>query len=257
MTVSLSAQHVVKHYAGVVALADANLEVHSGETVALIGANGSGKSTLSKIINGVVVFDQGQLLLDDQPLHLASPLAAKKLGISTVFQELSLIPQMTVAENIWLAREPLGPGGLVDTREIRRRTEELVALFAGTIKTALHPEAEVASLPPDDPERIEEEKDRREAEAQQRVGDAPPVHDRFFRRASMRSTARQCAGAVHVFVKVVTAPSASSGWRCGRTESTERLMPATAAGGAAAMERATAPTRLSNSSAATIRARSN
>jgi ribose transport system ATP-binding protein len=155
VTVSLSAQHVVKHYAGVVALADANLEVHSGETVALIGANGSGKSTLSKIINGVVVFDQGQLLLDDQPLHLASPLAAKKLGISTVFQELSLIPQMTVAENIWLAREPLGPGGRVDTREIRRRTEELVALFAGTIKTALHPEAEVASLPPDEKQIVE------------------------------------------------------------------------------------------------------
>ncbi len=109
MTVSLSARNIVKRYGAVVALSDANLEVHSGEVVALIGANGSGKSTLSKIINGVVALDGGQLLLDGQPIHLPSPQAAKNLGISTVFQELSLVPQLTVAENIWLTREPLAP----------------------------------------------------------------------------------------------------------------------------------------------------
>jgi ribose transport system ATP-binding protein len=155
MTVSLSARAIVKRYGGVVALSNANLDVQSGETVALIGANGSGKSTLSKIINGVVVLDGGQLLLDGNPIHLSSPQAAKNLGISTVFQELSLIPQMTVAENIWLGREPLRRSGLVDTQEIRRRTLELLGLFEGTFKSALHPDSAVASLPPDEKQIIE------------------------------------------------------------------------------------------------------
>jgi ribose transport system ATP-binding protein len=155
MTVSLSARNIVKRYGGVVALSEANLDVHSGEVVALIGANGSGKSTLSKIINGVVVLDGGQLLLDDKPVHFSSPQAAKKLGISTVFQELSLIPQMTVAENIWLTREPLRKVGLVDQKSVRAQTEELLSLFEGTYKTGLHPDATVDSLPPDEKQIIE------------------------------------------------------------------------------------------------------
>ena len=81
MALSLSVRSVVKRYAGVVALSDANLDVNAGEVVALIGANGSGKSTLSKIINGVVVLDRGQLLLDGQQVIFSSPQAAKKLGI--------------------------------------------------------------------------------------------------------------------------------------------------------------------------------
>ena len=96
MNVSLSAQNIVKHYGGVVALSDGNLEVASGEVLALVGANGSGKSTLSKVINGVVVLDGGQLLLDGKTnaVFLLRK-HAKELGIATVFQELSLIPQMT------------------------------------------------------------------------------------------------------------------------------------------------------------------
>src|SRR5512142_2827127 len=143
MTLSLSAQHVVKRYGGVVALADGNLEVNSGEVVALIGANGSGKSTMSKVINGVVVLDGGQLLLDGSPIHFDSPQAAKALGISTVFQELSLIPQMTVADNIWLTREPLGTGRTVNRKAVNARTEELLSLFRGTFKTNLRPDIPV------------------------------------------------------------------------------------------------------------------
>lgn len=154
MSVSLSARNVVKRYGGVVALSDANLDVHSGEVIALVGANGSGKSTLSKIINGVVVLDGGQLLLDDKPVQFSSPQAAKNSGISTVFQELSLIPQMSVAENIWLTREPLR-GGLVNHREVRTRTEELLALFEGTYKTDLNPDITVDTLPPDEKQIIE------------------------------------------------------------------------------------------------------
>jgi len=73
---SLSARNIVKHYGGVVALADGNLDVRSREVVALIGANGSGKSTLSKVINGVVVLDGGQLLLGDKSVEFSSPQAA-------------------------------------------------------------------------------------------------------------------------------------------------------------------------------------
>src|SRR5512139_3789730 len=136
MTISLSARNVVKRYGGVVALSDASLDIQSGEVLALIGANGSGKSTLSKIINGVVVLDGGQLLLDGQPIQFTSPQAAKNLGISTVFQELSLVPQMTVAENIWLTREPLKRAGFVAQQAAYRRTEALLALFAGMFKSA-------------------------------------------------------------------------------------------------------------------------
>lgn len=155
MSLSLSAQNVVKRYGGVLALSDGNLDVHAGEVVALIGANGSGKSTMSKVINGVVVLDGGRLLLDDKPVHFSSPQAAKKMGIATVFQELSLIPKMTVAENIWLTREPLNAFGQVDRKTVKQKTEHLLSLFEGTYKTELHPDDPVASLPPDEKQIIE------------------------------------------------------------------------------------------------------
>lgn len=155
MTVVLSARNVVKRYGGVVALADASLDAHAGQVLALIGANGSGKSTLSKIINGVVVLDGGQLRLDDQVVQLASPHAARSMAISTVFQELSLVPQMTVAENIWLTREPLRRGGLIDKPALRRKTEDLLALFAGTFSSRLEPDTPVGPLPPDEKQIIE------------------------------------------------------------------------------------------------------
>ena len=155
MASSLSARNIVKHYGGVVALSDGNLDVNAHEVVALVGANGSGKSTMSKVINGVVVLDGGQLLLDGQPIQFSSPQAAKNAGIATVFQELSLIPQMTVAENIWLTREPLNRVGVVDRKAVQARTEELLALFEGTYKTDLHPDAPIAALPPDEKQIIE------------------------------------------------------------------------------------------------------
>jgi len=155
MAQSLSAYNITKRYGGVLALADGNLDVREGEVVALIGANGSGKSTMSKVINGVVVLDGGQLLLDGRPVHFSSPQAAKKLGIATVFQELSLIPQMTVAENIWLTREPMQPLGLVNRKAVQTRTDELLALFEGTFKTDLHPDTLVSSLPADEKQIIE------------------------------------------------------------------------------------------------------
>jgi ribose transport system ATP-binding protein len=155
MNQTISARNIVKHYGGVVALADGHLDVKSGEVVALIGANGSGKSTMSKVINGVVVLDGGQLLLDEKPVRFSSPQAAKDMGISTVFQELSLIPQMTVADNIWLTREPKRGFGVINRKEVLARTDELLALFKGTYKTELTPDTLVSNLPPDERQIIE------------------------------------------------------------------------------------------------------
>ncbi len=151
----LAVRNVAKRYGAVQALTDAHLEIDAGETLALIGANGSGKSTLSKVINGVVAPDGGQLLLDGRSVRFESPHAAKDAGISTVFQELSLIPQMTVAENIWLTREPLRRGILIDHRIERQRTEALLSLFAGTFRADLTPDTPVAALLPDERQIVE------------------------------------------------------------------------------------------------------
>jgi ribose transport system ATP-binding protein len=155
MAKSLSARNIVKRYGGVVALSDGNLDVNTGEVVAMVGANGSGKSTMSKVINGVVVLDGGQLLLDNKPTLISSPQAARNMGIATVFQELSLIPQMTVAENIWLTREPMTAYGTVNQKLVNQKTEELLSLFKGTYKTDLKPDVPVAALPPDEKQIIE------------------------------------------------------------------------------------------------------
>lgn len=155
MAVSLSARHIVKQYGGVVALSDGNLDVESGEVVALMGANGSGKSTLSKVITGVVAPNGGQLLVDGRPAQFANPTAAKKRGIAAVYQELSLIPDLSVAENIWLTNEPLRMNFSLRRGEIRARTRALLDLFAGTVGHTLEPDAPVRALAPGERQIVE------------------------------------------------------------------------------------------------------
>lgn len=154
MDVSLSARHVVKRYGGVVALADGNLSVESGQVVALLGANGSGKSTLSKIITGVVSPDDGKLSVDGKPVRFNTPQAARRLGISAVYQELSLIQDLTVSENIWLMHEPLFAYSIVKRRQMNKKTAEFLDLFAGTFQR-LKPDEIVKDLPPDERQIVE------------------------------------------------------------------------------------------------------
>jgi ribose transport system ATP-binding protein len=152
--VSLSAQHLVKRYGGVVALADGGLDVESGEVVALMGANGSGKSTLGKIITGAVVPDGGRLLLDGEEVRFSSPQAARRAGISAVYQELSLVPDMTVAENIWLANEPVALGR-VRKKERKERTTRLLSLFEDALGPFVGPDSLVSDLSPSDRQIVE------------------------------------------------------------------------------------------------------
>jgi ribose transport system ATP-binding protein len=155
MTLQLSVRNIVKRYGGVVALRDGNLDIQSGEVVSLIGANGSGKSTLSKIITGVVAPNGGQLLLNGQSVHFPDPQAARARGITAVYQELSLVPDMTVAENIWLAHEPLRLNFRLNRQAMRKNTEELIALFGGTVSERLQPDTLVMALPPDERQIVE------------------------------------------------------------------------------------------------------
>jgi len=152
--ISLQVEQTVKTYGGVVALADGNLSVRSGQVTALLGANGSGKSTLSKILTGVIAPNSGRILIDGKPASFNAPDQARRAGISAVYQELSLIPDLTVAENIWLGHEPLR-AGFVHRAEMRARTRKLLALFGGLVKPNLQPDAAIDSLTPDERQIVE------------------------------------------------------------------------------------------------------
>jgi ribose transport system ATP-binding protein len=143
-----------KSYGAVRALSDGNLEIRSGEVVALLGANGSGKSTLGKIITGITRPDAGVLLLDGRPVTFRSPQEARRKGVTAVYQELSLVPDLSVAENIWLGHEPLRLGGL-DRRVMRQRTEGLLQLFSGVLSVPVTPDLPVRDLPPSERQIVE------------------------------------------------------------------------------------------------------
>lgn len=149
----LSAKNMTKNYGAVQALVEGNLEVASGEVVALLGANGSGKSTLSKIITGVVSPSQGELKVQGASVSFASPYAAKKQGITAVYQELSLVPDMTVAENIFLGHEPSGLG--IRRREMNKRAGDLLELFRGTLSPNVTSATPVSELSPSERQIVE------------------------------------------------------------------------------------------------------
>ena len=100
-------QHVTKSFGAVHALSDGTIELYSGEAHALVGENGAGKSTLVKILAGVHKPDSGRLTLDGKELSLHGPAAAGAAGIAVIYQEPTLFPDLSVAENIFIGRQPL------------------------------------------------------------------------------------------------------------------------------------------------------
>jgi ribose transport system ATP-binding protein len=133
---------VHKAFNGVTVLSDVDFAVTQGEVHALAGGNGAGKSTLMKILQGVYPMDEGTILIDGEPVQLASIHDARAAGIGMVFQEFSLVPSLTVAQNIFLAAEPLGRGGLISDREAVRRSR---AVFAD-MEVEVDPKAVVGEL---------------------------------------------------------------------------------------------------------------
>ncbi|WEX90407.1 sugar ABC transporter ATP-binding protein [Sinorhizobium garamanticum] len=138
----LSAEGIRKEFPGVVALDDVEFKLKRGTVHALMGENGAGKSTLMKILAGIYHPDRGEVKLRGVDIQLKSPLDALENGIAMIHQELNLMPFMTVAENIWIRREPKNRFGFVDHGEMRRMTAKLFE----RLKINLDPEIEVRHL---------------------------------------------------------------------------------------------------------------
>jgi monosaccharide-transporting ATPase len=130
VTPVLELSGIHKQFSGVPVLRDVKLRLYPGEIHALMGQNGAGKSTLIKVLTGVLEADSGQMLLAGQPVRPRSPLAAQKLGISTVYQEVNLCPNLSVAENIFAGRYPrrgLAQGYRIDWPAASRGAREVLA----------------------------------------------------------------------------------------------------------------------------------
>lgn len=138
----LEVRGLTRRYPGVTALTDVTFSAGGGEIVAIVGANGAGKSTLMNILSGAERPSAGEFLLNGAKAAPSGPAEAQALGISTVFQEFSLVPQLSVARNIWLGREPRGAFGLVDTHALITRTTDLFARY----NLVLDPLAEAGDL---------------------------------------------------------------------------------------------------------------
>ena len=110
VTPILEARGLVKRYGHVTALAGSDFDLRPGEVLAVVGDNGAGKSSLIKCLSGAVVPDEGEILLDGQPVSIKSPLDARALGIETVYQTLAVSPSLDIADNLFLGREPRAPG---------------------------------------------------------------------------------------------------------------------------------------------------
>lgn len=141
--VILKLEGITKTFPGVLALDQCQFELRSGEVHALVGENGAGKSTLMKVLAGVYKKDAGRIIYKGQEVDIPNPRAAQLLGISMIHQELNLMPHLTVAQNIYIGREPRSRvGGFLDEKEINQKTMDLF----DQMHLQLEPRAKVADL---------------------------------------------------------------------------------------------------------------
>jgi ribose transport system ATP-binding protein len=137
----LEMRGITKRFPGVTALDGVDFELEKGEVHVILGENGAGKSTLIKMLSGAYHPDEGEILLDGQRVDISSAAVAQSKGISTIYQEFNLVPQLTVAENIFLGRQPRR-FGIVDRRKMRDEAHELLE----RIKVRVDSHAPVSTL---------------------------------------------------------------------------------------------------------------
>ena len=135
-------ENIHKSFPGVKALDNGQLELRAGEVHALVGENGAGKSTLMKILTGIYIPDAGKIYYKGNEVQLTSPRSALDLGISIIHQEFNLVPHLTVAQNIFIGREPRKHRFMLDERKINLQTQELL----DTLNIDLDPKAKVMDL---------------------------------------------------------------------------------------------------------------
>ncbi len=140
--VVLEARGLSKQFLGNLVLHDVDVELRAGQVLGVVGENGAGKSTLMKILAGVHQPDTGTIRIGGEVVSFGHPVQAQQAGLSTVFQEFNLLPERSIAENIYLGREPRRRG-LVDTRQMNRDTEQLLD---GLGVRGLRPSRRVRSL---------------------------------------------------------------------------------------------------------------
>src|SRR5215468_9284065 len=121
----LALRHAAKSFGAVQALVDGSVELRAGEVHALLGENGAGKSTLVKILAGVYQPDEGTLVVEGREVTLHGPAAARAAGIAVIYQEPTLFPDLTVAENMFIGRQPLRTGRRIDRREMREQAAKI------------------------------------------------------------------------------------------------------------------------------------
>ncbi len=193
----LRAVGVTKHFAGVTALDRVDFNLHAGEVHALMGENGAGKSTLMKILSGVQPADSGEILIDSTPVRFAGVRDAERAGVAIIHQELNLVPELSVAANIFLGREPLRAGLVLDRRAMSAAARGLLTRLG----IDLDPDARIAGLRMGEQQLVEIAK-ALSLEARILIMDeptsalSPPECERLFR--IVRQLAAEGVGIVYI-----------------------------------------------------------
>ena len=152
-SIRLEMRHISKSFGGVRALRDVSFSAGAGEVVALCGENGAGKSTLMKILAGAIIDYEGEIILSGRPVRFSGPRQAEDVGIRIIYQELNLVPQLSVADNVFLGREKTRGGwlGWLDDRSMDSQTERMF----DRLGAAISPRAKVGDLRIGDQQMVE------------------------------------------------------------------------------------------------------
>ena len=135
--------NIKKAFPGVQALDDVSVEFFPGEVHAVVGENGAGKSTLMKIMAGAYIPDDGVILFQGEEIAFSHPVKAQEMGISIIYQEFNLLPERTVAQNIYLGREP-SKYGVINLRQLNKQTEDVLRELG--VENMISPTSMVSSL---------------------------------------------------------------------------------------------------------------